>query len=92
VTGAGKGLFLWSIIAALAPGILSGPVQLWGLAPRAQARAAGDTHEAALRRLGSKLVGQLHHCLEHREQYREDIAWPTAPPSQPSGPGQPTAA
>jgi hypothetical protein len=39
-------------------------------------RAAGDTHEAALRRLGSKLVGQLHHCLEHREPYREDIAWP----------------
>jgi transposase len=52
-------------------------------------RAAGDTHEAALRRLGSKLVGQLHHCLEHREHYREDIAWPTAPPSPTS---QPTAA
>jgi hypothetical protein len=32
-------------------------------------RAAGDTHEAALRRLGSKLVGQLHHYLEHREHY-----------------------
>ncbi|MGW5190531.1 IS110 family transposase [Kribbella sp. NPDC004138] len=42
-------------------------------------RAAGDTHEAALRRLGSKLVGQLHHCLEHREFYREDIAWPNEP-------------
>ncbi|MEV0291790.1 transposase [Kribbella sp. NPDC050820] len=40
-------------------------------------RAAGDTHEAALRRLGSKLVGQLHHCLQHRKRYREDIAWPT---------------
>jgi transposase len=60
-------------------------------------RAAGDTHEAALRRLGSKLVGQLHHCLEHREPYQEDIAWPTPavdpPSSQPSSqPGQPTAA
>ncbi|TCO43615.1 transposase IS116/IS110/IS902 family protein [Kribbella antiqua] len=44
-------------------------------------RAAGDTHEAALRRLGSKLVGQLHHCLEHREPYREDIAWPTSLPT-----------
>jgi transposase len=44
-------------------------------------RAAGDTHEAALRRLGSKLVGQLHHCLEHRERYREDIAWPTSQPT-----------
>jgi transposase len=44
-------------------------------------RAAGDTHEAALRRLGSKLVGQLHHCLEHREPYREDIAWPASLPT-----------
>lgn len=39
-------------------------------------RAAGDTHEAALRRLGSKLVGQMHHCLQHREPYREEVAWP----------------
>lgn len=54
-------------------------------------RAAGDTHEAALRRLGSKLVGQLHHCLAHREPYREDIAWPASDQtSQPEG--QPTAA
>ncbi|MEU4292742.1 IS110 family transposase [Kribbella sp. NPDC026596] len=44
-------------------------------------RAAGDTHEAALRRLGSTLVGQLHHCLEHREPYREDIAWPASLPT-----------
>lgn len=40
-------------------------------------RAAGDAHEAALRRLGNKLVGQLHHCLEHHEPYREEVAWPT---------------
>lgn len=39
-------------------------------------RAAGDSHEAALRRLGNKLLGQLHHCLQHDEPYREDIAWP----------------
>lgn len=39
-------------------------------------RAGGDSHEAALRRLGSKLIGQLHHCLTHRELYREDLAWP----------------
>jgi transposase len=26
-------------------------------------RATGDRHNAALRRLGSKLLGQLHHCL-----------------------------
>ena len=43
-----------------------------------QRRAAGDSHEAALRRLGNKLVGQLHHCLEHREPYREEVAWPQA--------------
>jgi transposase len=47
-----------------------------------QRRAAGDTHESALRRLGSKLVGQLHHCLQHREPYREDIAWLTSPPNK----------
>ena len=39
-------------------------------------RNAGDNHEAALRRLANKLIGQLHHCLQHREPYREDIAWP----------------
>ena len=32
-------------------------------------RAAGDGHDAALRRVGSKLLGQLHHCLAHREQH-----------------------
>ncbi|MBO0827149.1 MAG: IS110 family transposase [Streptosporangiales bacterium] len=41
-----------------------------------QRRAAGDGHETALRRLASKLVGQLHHCLTQREHYREDSAWP----------------
>lgn len=39
-------------------------------------RAVGDSHEAALRRLGNKLIGQLHHCLTHRELYREELAWP----------------
>ncbi|MET9313633.1 FtsK/SpoIIIE domain-containing protein [Kribbella sp. NPDC003505] len=33
-TGAGKGSVLWSIIAALAPGIRSGLVQLWVLDPK----------------------------------------------------------
>jgi hypothetical protein len=41
-----------------------------------QRRAAGDGHEAALRRLASKLIGQLHHCLEHRVPYDEATAWP----------------
>jgi len=40
-------------------------------------RAAGEPHEAALRRLANKLLGQLHHCLQHHQLYREDIAWPT---------------
>jgi transposase len=41
-------------------------------------RAAGDGHDAALRRVGSKLLGQLHHCLTHRQAYQEDQAWPAA--------------
>ena len=41
-------------------------------------RAAGDGHDAALRRIGSKLLGQLHHCLAHRQVYQEDQAWLTA--------------
>jgi transposase len=39
-------------------------------------RAAGDGHEAALRRLASKLLGQLHVCLARRQNYREEVAWP----------------
>lgn len=38
-------------------------------------RSLGDGHEAALRRVGNKLVGQLDHCLRHHEPYREDTAW-----------------
>lgn len=47
-----------------------------------QRRAAGDGHEAALRRLASKLIGQLHHCLVHRVPYDEAAAWPE-PETQP---------
>jgi transposase len=39
-------------------------------------RAAGDRHNAALRRLGSKLLGQLHHCLTTSQHYNETLAWP----------------
>jgi hypothetical protein len=42
-------------------------------------RAAGDGHEAALRNLANKLVGQLHHCLHHRTAYLEHLAWPENP-------------
>lgn len=38
-------------------------------------RAAGDNHNAALRRLASKLLGQLHHCLDTRQHYDEALAW-----------------
>ncbi|MCU4187386.1 IS110 family transposase [Acidiferrimicrobium sp. IK] len=38
-------------------------------------RAAGDTHHAALRALGNRLVGILHGCLEHRSTYDETVAW-----------------
>ena len=41
-------------------------------------RAAGDGHDAALRRVGSKLLGQLHHCLAHRQPYHEEHAWTPA--------------
>lgn len=40
-------------------------------------RAAGDRHEAALRNLANKLVGQLDHCLRHDSAYREADAWPS---------------
>jgi transposase len=39
-------------------------------------RTAGDRHSAALRRLGSKLLGQLHHCLTTGQPYNETLAWP----------------
>jgi len=39
-------------------------------------RAAGDRHNAALRRLASKLLGQLHHCLTTSRPYDEALAWP----------------
>jgi transposase len=38
-------------------------------------RAAGDTHHAALRHLGNRLVGILHGCLIHHSIYDENTAW-----------------
>jgi hypothetical protein len=38
-------------------------------------RAAGDTHHAALRALGNRLVGILHGCLTHHAPYSETTAW-----------------
>jgi transposase len=38
-------------------------------------RAAGDTHNRALRALANRLVGILHGCLRHRTIYDEHTAW-----------------
>ena len=64
---------------------LADAIDLWAFAalnasPGARAfydqhRAAGDTHHAALRALGNRLVGILHGCLQHHNLYDENIAW-----------------
>jgi transposase len=41
-------------------------------------RQRGKTHHQALRALANRLVGILHGCLDHRQTYREDIAWPSS--------------
>ncbi len=38
-------------------------------------RAAGTQHETAMRKLASKLITQLHYCLEHRVPYDPARAW-----------------
>jgi hypothetical protein len=40
-----------------------------------QRRAAGDTHNRALRALANRLVGILHGCLRHQALYDEHTAW-----------------
>jgi hypothetical protein len=40
-----------------------------------QHRAAGDTHNRALRALANRLVGILHGCLRHQTPYDEHTAW-----------------
>jgi hypothetical protein len=64
---------------------LADAIYLWAFAalttsPGARAyydtrRAAGDTHHAALRALGNRLVGILHGCFAHHTAYDETIAW-----------------
>jgi hypothetical protein len=38
-------------------------------------RAAGDSHNRALRALANRLVGILHGCLCHATDYDEHTAW-----------------
>jgi transposase len=39
-------------------------------------KAAGDTHNAALRNLANKLLAKLWHCLQNNTPYDETSAWP----------------
>jgi transposase len=39
-------------------------------------RAVGDTHNAALRSLASKLLAKLWHCLTNHALYDEATTWP----------------
>jgi transposase len=42
-----------------------------------QQRARDHTHHQALRAVANRLVGILHGCLQHRQLYREEVAWPS---------------
>ena len=44
-----------------------------------QRREHGDRHAAANRHLFNKLLGQLHHCLQHRQTFDEAKAFPMPP-------------
>ncbi|MGH9072104.1 MAG: transposase, partial [Acidimicrobiales bacterium] len=76
----------WVVLARYARNDrLGDAIYLWafaslGASPGARAfydahRKAGDTHHAALRALGNRLVGILHGCLAHHVNYDEAIAW-----------------
>jgi hypothetical protein len=64
---------------------LADAIYLWAFAsltasPGARAfydarRSAGNTHHAALRTIGNRLVGILHGCLANGTLYDEHIAW-----------------
>ena len=64
---------------------LADAIYLWAFAsltasPGARAfydarRSAGDTHHAALRALGNRLVGILHGCLANGSFYDEHTGW-----------------
>ncbi len=39
-------------------------------------REHGDRHAAAQRHLFNRLIGQLYHCLQHRQSFEERKAFP----------------
>lgn len=41
----------------------------------------GDWHAAAQRNLFNRMLGQLYHCLQHRQLFDEAVAFPSAPPA-----------
>jgi len=42
-------------------------------------KAAGDSHNAALRNLANKLLGRLWWCLTNKPAWDDNAAWPTTP-------------
>lgn len=47
-------------------------------------RAIGDWHAAAQRNLFNRMLGQLYHCLQKRELFDEQSAFPTPPSAEPA--------
>jgi len=47
-------------------------------------KAAGDSHNAALRNLANKLIGRLWWCMQHGQPWDETTAW-SAPSTAPTG-------
>jgi transposase len=45
-------------------------------------RAAGDSHNAALRNLANKLLGRLWWCLQHDTTWDDQAAWTTTTPAR----------
>ena len=45
-------------------------------------KTTGDHHNAALRNLFNRLLGQLHHCLHTGQTYQESRAFPPAQPTR----------
>jgi transposase len=60
--------YFWALVAAARPG----PARTHYL----DRRTRGDHHNAALRHLFNRMLGQLHHCLHTRQHYDASKAYP----------------
>lgn len=75
------GFYAWSRTTASTTSATSGrsppspPHPAAGTHYRAR-REHGDWHAAAQRHLFNRLLGQLHHCLQHHERFDENTAFP----------------